>query len=145
VALETLEQEMSAVEFTFQVQSDGETVTVTRLPELLSAFEEFQLRVGVLKTNPHIRTHLEPLLALEKTIKSVVELLNEWAAFQRNFVYLNGIFVLDEISKALPAEAKFFGQVQALYTTTTQAFQAAPQVHRISQRESFLTVLVKNN
>jgi len=144
-ALEALEQEMVALEFEFQVQADGETVSVTRLPELISRFEEFYLRVGVLKTNPHIRNFLEKVLELEKTLKSVVELINEWAAFQRNFIYLNGIFVLEEVTKALPAEAKFFLQVQALYTSATQAFQATPQVYRISQRENFLTMLVKNN
>ena len=95
---------------------------MTRLPELISLFEEYHLRAGVLKTNPHIRNFLEKLLELEKTIKSVVELLNEWAAFQSNFVYLSGVFVLEEITKALPAEAKFFQQVQALYTATTLGF-----------------------
>jgi len=145
MALETLEQEVGAAEFEFQVQADGETLAVSRLPELTALFEEFYLRAGVLKTNPHIRNFLEKLLELEKTIKSVVELVNEWAAFQRNFIYLNGVFVLEEIAKALPAEAKYFLQVQALYTATTQAFQLAPQVYRISQRENFLTILVKNN
>ena len=35
-------------------------------------------------------------------------------------------------------------QVQALYNTTTQSFQAAPQVYRINSRENFLTILMKN-
>lgn len=145
VALEALEQEMAAVAFEFQVQPDGETVAVTRLPELTTLFEELYLRAGVLKTNPHIRNFLEKLLELEKTLKSVVDLIGEWADFQRNFIYLNGVFQLDEITQALPAEAKFFLQVQALYTTATQAFQAAPQAYRISQRENFLATLVKSN
>ena len=62
-------------------------------------FEEFFLRVSVLKTNPHIRNFYEKLLEIEKIIKNVVELINEWAVFQRNIIYLNGIFVLEEITK----------------------------------------------
>ena len=41
-------------------------------------------------------------------IKNVVELINAWAEFQRNFIYLNSIFCLEEIQKALPDENKFF-------------------------------------
>lgn len=86
-------------------------------------FEEFSLRVSVLKTNPHIRTFYEKLLEIEKIIKSVVELIGEWTTFQRHFIYLNGIFVLEEIAKSLPTESKFFVLVQALYNGTTQSFK----------------------
>lgn len=145
VALESLDAEMMAVEFEFQLQADGETVALTRLPEVIAVFAEFALRVGALKTNPHIRNFLEKLLELEKTIKGVGELLSEWASFQRNYLYLSGIFVLEEITRALPREAKAFLHVAALYTASTQAFRAAPQVYRISLREHYLTVLVRNN
>lgn len=102
LALETLDKEMRAVEFEFQLQTDGETIVITRLPDLITMFEEFFLRASVLKTNPHIRSFFDRLLEIEKIIKAVVELIHEWAVFQRNFIYLNGIFVLDEIAKSLP-------------------------------------------
>jgi hypothetical protein len=56
-------------------------VVVTRLPELIITFEEYLLRASVLKTNPHITTFLIKLLDIEKIIKNVVELINEWALF----------------------------------------------------------------
>lgn len=56
-------------------------VVVTRLPELIIMFEEFFLRASVLKTNPNIRNFFEKLLDVEKIIKNVVELINEWALF----------------------------------------------------------------
>ena len=136
---------MRAVEFEFQIQSDGETVIITRLPDLISMFEEFVLRVSVLKTNPHITSFLDNLLEIEKIIKNVVDLINAWTEFQRHFIYLNGIFVLEEIAKSLPVESKYFTQVQALYSSTTASFQATPQVWRINTRENFLTILMKSN
>jgi hypothetical protein len=81
---------------------------LTRLADLIQCFEEFYLRVSVLKTNPFIKNFFEKVLEIEKIIKNVVELLGEWTILQRNFLYLNGIFILDEIAKSLPAEAKFF-------------------------------------
>lgn len=44
-------------------------------------FEEFYLRVSVLKTNPNIRNFVDKLLEVERIIKNVVELVNEWADF----------------------------------------------------------------
>ena len=59
--MEQLDKEMRAVEFTFQVQADGETVVVLRLPDIIGMFEEFYLRASVLKTNPHIKNFFEKL------------------------------------------------------------------------------------
>ena len=142
---------MRAVEFNFQIQADGETIVVLRLPDLIAMFEEFFLRASVLKTNPHIKNFFEKLQEIEKIIKIVVEIINEWATFQRNFIYLNGIFVLDEIQKALPIESKFFLVVQQLYVTTTTGWQPTEsdptraQVWRLYTKENFLSVLMKNN
>ena len=41
LALETLDKEMRAVVFAFQLQADGETIVITRLPDLITMFEEF--------------------------------------------------------------------------------------------------------
>ena len=81
MALETLDKEMRAVEFEFQIQFDSETVVIIKLPDVILMFEEFFLRASVLKTNPHIRNFLDKLIEIEKIIKNVVELVNEWAIF----------------------------------------------------------------
>ena len=99
---------MKAVEFDLALQTDGETYAVMKLPELIAMFEEFFLRASVLRTNPHIRSFWDRVIEIEKIIRSVVDLINEWATFQRHFLYLNSIFVLEEIAKALASEYKIF-------------------------------------
>lgn len=81
MAMEQLDRDMRAVEFQFQIQSDGETIVVLKLPDLIAMFEEFFLRASVLKTNPHIKNFFEKLQEIEKIIKVVVEILNEWTTF----------------------------------------------------------------
>lgn len=117
-ALTNLDKEMKAVEFDLSLQTDGETYAVMKLPDLISMFEEFFLRASVLKTNPHIANFFDKVNDIEKIITNVVNLINEWATFQRHFLYLNSIFVLEEIAKALSSEYKIFTQIQALYTGT---------------------------
>ena len=114
MALESLDKEMKAVEFLFQNSpspsgiSEFDTQVVAKLPEIIIQFEEFLLRAGVLKSNPHIKNFTDKLLEIEKIIKTVVELINEWQVFQRNFVYLNSIFCQEEIRNQLASDAKTF-------------------------------------
>lgn len=102
---------MRTVEFEFEFAQDGSTIIVTKLTELVGMFEEYFLRISVLKSNPNIKNFYEKLLDIERIIKNVTELINEWTEFQRNFIYLNAIFVLDEIQTASPSETKFFVQI----------------------------------
>lgn len=44
-------------------------------------FEEYFLRIGVLKTNPNVKNLIDRLLEIERIIKNVLELVNEWAEF----------------------------------------------------------------
>jgi hypothetical protein len=106
---------MRSLEFEFEYTKDGTTVVINKLPELVVMFEELFLRISVLKNHPNITNEINKLTEIERIIKNVVELINAWAEFQRNFIYLNSIFCLEEIQKALPHENKFFLQVQALY------------------------------
>jgi len=102
---------MTGVEFECEYAKDGVTTVVRNLPEHVAKFDELSLRISVLKTNPKVSYVREKISDIDKTIKSVVELIREWADFQRNFVYLNSIFVLEEIQKALEKETKTFLQV----------------------------------
>jgi hypothetical protein len=52
------------------------------LPELIVMFEEYSLRIGVLKTNPNVKSLGENIIIeIERLIKGVLDLLNEWAKF----------------------------------------------------------------
>lgn len=71
--LNQLEREIKGSEFEFEFLPDGVTSIIIHLPELISMFEDFYLRIGVLKTNPSIRNFVDKLIELEKIIKSVVD------------------------------------------------------------------------
>ena len=51
------------------------------IPDVTSRFEEFALRANVLKTNPHMKNFFDKLLEIEKTVKSVLEILVDWTTF----------------------------------------------------------------
>lgn len=144
-ALDGLEEEMKSAEFEFEYTQDGNTTIIAKLADVIAMFEEFYLRASVLKTNPNIKNFFDKLLEVERIIKNVVELINEWADFQRNFIYLNSIFCLQEIQNSLQKETKLFLIIQSLYIQTTETFRHGPQVHKINSRENFLNLLIKSN
>jgi len=72
---------MRSVEFEFEYSKDGSTIIITKLPELVVMFEELFLRISVLKNHPNITNDINRLLEIEKIIKHVIELINEWAEF----------------------------------------------------------------
>jgi len=110
-----------------------------------SRFEEFYLRANVLKTNPHIKNFFDKLFEIEKTVKSVLEILVDWTIFQRNWLYLNGIFSKSEISKQLATEVRAFTNLDSTFKATIKSIVQQPQVYKISQRENFLNGLKKMN
>ena len=105
-ALDNLDKEMRHVEFEFETAPDNETKLCKGIPDIGSLFEEFYLRVNVLRTNPHMKNFFEKLYEIEKTVKSVLEILVDFTILQRNWLYLNGIFSRSEINKQLAHEVK---------------------------------------
>ena len=100
-ALDNLDKEMKHVEFEFEAAPDNETKLCKGIPDIESLFEEFNLRVNVLKTNPHMKNFFEKLYEIEKTIKSVTEILVDFSILQRNWLYLSGIFNRSDINRSL--------------------------------------------
>lgn len=124
--LESLEREMKATEFALTNFKDSDTLIVQRLPEVLAIFDEYTMRVSVLRTNPFVKNFYDKMLELERTVKGVVEILQEWLCFQRNWIYLENIFSLEEIQKQLDKETKKFQLLDAFFRTVVKAFEAAP-------------------
>lgn len=60
-ATEILDKEMRAVEFYFDFSHDRSIKVIKFMEELIAQFEEFNLRVSVLKTNPHMKNFYEKL------------------------------------------------------------------------------------
>lgn len=144
-ALENLDKEMRHVEFDFETAPDNETKLCKGIPDINSNFEEFSLRVNVLRTNPHMKNFYEKLLEIEKTVRSVSEILVDFAVLQRNWLYLNGIFSRSEINKQLANEVKQFTNLDIIFKFTMKGIAAAPQVYKISHRDGFLNQLKKLN
>ena len=117
---------MKHVEFEFETAPDNETKLCKAIPDINSLFEEFHLRVNVLRTNPHMKNFFEKLLEIEKTVKTVIEILVDFAILQRNWLYLNGIFSRSEINKQLANEVKMFTTLDIIFKSNMAGINKQP-------------------
>ena len=136
---------MKHVEFEFETAPDNETKLCKGIPDINSLFEEFHLRVNVLKTNPHMKNFQERLHEIEKTVKAVIEILIDFTILQRNWLYLNGIFSRSEINKQLNSEVKLFTSVDQTFKGHLKSIVQSPQVFRIALKEGLLNTMKKLN
>lgn len=112
--------------FDFEMASDGTTPISKGIPLLITQFEEFLLRINTLKTNPHIKNFFDKLLEIERTVKGSIEVLGDWSQFQRNWMYLSGIFSKAEISRQLQGELKQFGNLDNAFKNISRSINNQP-------------------
>lgn len=117
---------MRTVEFTFANGPDRFTKVVRKLGDVLSAFEEFNLRVSVLKTNPHMKNFYDKLQEIEKISKIVSDIVTEFNVFQKSWLFLNGIFSRSILSEQLATEKKLYNNISVFYRNTLKGLIQTP-------------------
>lgn len=128
--LDQLDKEVKAQEFVLHPYKETGVNIVLKLGELIQCFEEYQIRLQVLRSNPFVRNFFEKMQELDRVIRLSLETLQEWQVFQRKWIYLEEIFTLPEIRKQLEKEAKRFrGTIDAYFRACTKGFEIAIRVH----------------
>jgi dynein heavy chain, axonemal len=69
----------------------------------------------------------DDITAWDKTLNTVSELIDEWLAVQRSWLYLQPIFDSEDIKKQLPTESKRFANVNKTWRTTMRNAQKNPK------------------
>ena len=131
--LDQLERDVKGLLFDFESAPDGITQITKKVGHAVTKFEEYSVRINVLKTNPNSRNLQERSGPLETIIKQTNDLLGEWIVFQRNWLYLNAIFSRQDISKQkeLSVAMKYFTNIDSLYRSMIKSIFNAPQVYKM--------------
>ena len=69
----------------------------------------------------------EEIAAWDHTLNTVSEVIEEWLATQRNWLYLQPIFDSDDIKKQLPSESKRFLTVDKNWRQTMNEAKKRPK------------------
>ncbi|CAL1158737.1 unnamed protein product [Cladocopium goreaui] len=143
-ALTMMKKEWRPIEFGLVPHRSG-THMVKGIDEIQAVLDDHIVKTMGIRGSPFV----EPI---EKEVKDwlakltlIQDLLEQWLAMQRSWLYLEPIFTSDDIQKQLPGEAKRFQQVDVLWRSTMETVSENPNVLDVSEIENLLASFVDAN
>ncbi|CRL07346.1 CLUMA_CG020322, isoform A [Clunio marinus] len=83
--------------------------------EITLILEDNSMNLQSMSASPFIGPFMSTVLKWEKCLTLVSEIIEEWLATQRKWLYLEGIFVCGDIRDQLPDEAKSFDDIDTAF------------------------------
>lgn len=90
--LDALEHELRIMEFQPMKYKETNTHIVKGMDDLITSFEESSIKILALKTNSYAKHFMDRIVRVEKELKVIVDVLDEWVKAQKSWVYLEPIF-----------------------------------------------------
>ncbi|KAG1679690.1 hypothetical protein FOA52_006209 [Chlamydomonas sp. UWO 241] len=87
----------------------------------------------------------ERILKWEAQLNLVSEILDQWIAVQRNWMYLEPIFSSDDIMQQLPLEGKRFATVDRMWRKATETAKRAPALLTVCSSQKLLDQFIEAN
>jgi dynein heavy chain, axonemal len=130
--LDSLDKELKSVTFTFQESKShplSSIPVISKLNEVIQAFDDFSTRMQILRSNPYIKNFFEKVTEIERIIKLVTEVMRDWQVFQRHWLYLKEVFSLSEIQRQLESQCRRFERVDEYYRNVVKGFELSQKVY----------------
>ncbi|KAG5670791.1 hypothetical protein PVAND_001030 [Polypedilum vanderplanki] len=81
------------------------------MDEIMQILDDHSMNLQSMSASPFIGPFLTAVQKWEKCLTLVSEIIDEWLAVQRKWIYLEGIFIGGDIRDQLPEEAKKFDDI----------------------------------
>ncbi|XP_055373636.1 dynein axonemal heavy chain 10 [Condylostylus longicornis] len=89
--------------------------TLAPVDEIIQVLEDNSMNLQSMATSQFVGPFLQTVLKWERCLALVYEVIDEWMACQRKWLYLEGIFIGGDIRTQLPEEAKKFDDIDKVY------------------------------
>lgn len=81
----------------------------------MQVLDDHSMNLQSMSASPFIGPFMGTVQKWEKCLTLVSEMLDEWIATQRKWMYLEGIFIGGDIREQLPDEAKKFDDIDKAF------------------------------
>lgn len=79
--------------------------------DIVLILEEHSMILQSMSASPFIGPFMNTVRKWEKNLMLISEIIDEWLAMQRKWLYLEGIFIGGDIREQLPEEARKFDEI----------------------------------
>lgn len=106
--------------------------------EVTQQLDDHIVMVQSMSFSPYKKPFEDQIHNWDKSLNLVSEVLDEWLALQRQWLYLEPIFASEDITTQLPMETKRFEQVDRTWRRTMQMVKEMPHIIRICSSRKLL-------
>eukprot|EP00931_Biecheleriopsis_adriatica_P034701 TRINITY_DN20021_c0_g4_i1.p1 TRINITY_DN20021_c0_g4~~TRINITY_DN20021_c0_g4_i1.p1 ORF type:complete len:4150 (-),score=1074.99 TRINITY_DN20021_c0_g4_i1:152-12580(-) len=143
-ALAAMKREWRPIEFGLMAHKSG-THMVKGLDEVQAVLDDHIVKTMSIRGSPFVKPIEKEVKDWEQKLTYIQDLLEQWLAVQRSWLYLEPIFGSDDIQRQMPNEAKRFQQVDTLWRATMEAVAENPNVLDVSEIENLLASFTDAN
>ena len=145
VALDKMQSEWNEVKLEVVPYKETGTRVLKGVDELQALLDEHVTMTQAMMFSAFKGPFEERIETWDKTLSLVSEVLDEWMAVQRNWLYLQPIFDSEDINKQLPTEGKRFATVDKNWRHTMEGAMANPFAIKFCPSEKLLDRFVESN
>jgi len=137
-ALEKMLKEWEGVELEVREYRETETYVVRVDETVTQMLDDHIVMAQAMSFSPFKKPFESRIHEWERTLSMTSEVLDEWLALQRAWMYLEPIFGSDDIMEQLPLEGKRFGAVDRSWRKTLLRTKVSPGILRMCDDRQLL-------
>ncbi|XP_075057079.1 dynein axonemal heavy chain 14 [Mixophyes fleayi] len=123
----------------------SEVLIIVSAEDLMAQLEESQVTLSTVKSSRYCGPIKNIVDEWDRKLNLCFRTMEEWMMCQRNWLYLEQIFLASDIQRQLPAEAKLFSQVDGSWKELMGNTKDRPNALRAATVPGLLEVLQTNN
>ncbi|KAM3865367.1 dynein axonemal heavy chain 6 [Diretmus argenteus] len=144
--IKKLEDSWQATEFTVLPHRDSKDVFILGgIDDIQVLLDDSIINVATVASSRYVGPIKARVDKLQTQLALFSQTLEEWVTCQRNWIYLESIFVAPDIKKQLPAEAKMFQKVDKSWKEIMLLVNKMPNCLRAATKPGLLEEFQDNN
>ncbi|CAK0848815.1 unnamed protein product [Prorocentrum cordatum] len=144
-ALATMKREWKPVELEVIAYKESGTYVIRGTDDIQALLDDHIVKTQGIRGSPFVKPIEKEVKDWEAKLLSVQDLLEQWLMVQRSWLYLEPIFMSDDIQRQMPGESKRFEGANTLWRTTMKLAVENPNMLDISDIEGLLPGFTKAN
>uniref|UniRef100_K3WFJ4 Uncharacterized protein n=1 Tax=Globisporangium ultimum (strain ATCC 200006 / CBS 805.95 / DAOM BR144) TaxID=431595 RepID=K3WFJ4_GLOUD len=137
--------EWEKIEFQCVPYRETGTYLIRSTDDIIAMLDDHLVKTQTMRGSPYIKCIEKDCKAWEKKLQYSQQLLDEWMACQRTWLYLEAIFNSEDIMRQMPTEARRFASVDALWRKTMEDTVADPNFMTVVAMDKLLQKFQKAN
>lgn len=133
--------QMEQMKVELLVHKGTDVQLLDKIDAVQEVLDDLSSLVSMMKQNKYVKPIVKKVLEYEAKIQGTQDMLDEWLACQRSWIYLKPIFLSEDLKKKMPVEKQKFDQVDGDWQALMRQTQENPFIFDNFDWQKNLTLL----